>query len=437
MKDAIFKGILVINGDGEIVGRRDVAIRDGIISKISKEDLGTYAKEIIGGEDLVLMPGFINTHAHAEMVYFRGMLEDMTIQDWFNKGIWVIEGGLTEEDIYWAAILAIYEMIDSGITTFADHYFFMDKVAEVAEKIGIRADLSCTFFGSGEEWEEKFEKALEFTQRWHKRSERITTSLGPHAPYTCSPDLLREVANIAKEEGWKIHIHASETKEQTEESLEKYGKTPIQILEETGILESHTIIAHALGVTDEDIDILSKHRVGISYVPKTYMKLSMGPGRVKELLDKDVKIGFGTDGQGSSNTINLWEQMRIGALFLKYYYNDPTKFTLSEMIRMATKRGAEVLGLKDVGDIKEGYRADLITISFSSPYLLPMGDPRAHIIYSLQNKDIKDVIVDGKFLKREGLLVGFDFDLIKRELEKRKKRLFAQSKQNLMQYYPA
>ncbi len=437
MKDVIFKNIMVINGEGEIVGKRDVAIREGVISKISKEDLGTYAKEVIDGKDLILMPGFINTHTHAEMVYFRGMLEDMTIQDWFNKGIWVVESGLTEDDVYWAATLAIYEMIDSGITTFADHYFFMHRVAEVVEKIGIRADLSWAFFGSGEDWEGRFDQALKFTQSWHQRSDRITTSLGPHAPYTCSYELLQEVAEIAKEEGWKVHIHAAETMDQTKESLEKYGMTPIEILEKTKILESHTLIAHALGVTDEDINILSKHRVGISYVPKTYMKLSMGTGKVEELVRSGVKIGFGTDGQGSSNTLNIWEQMRLGALFLKSHYNDPTKFTLKEIIKMATKGGAEVLGLKNIGDIKEGYKADLITISFSSPYLLPSGDPRAHIIYSMQNKDIKDVMVDGKFLKRDGILVGFDFDLIRKETEKRKERLFSQKGQKLLQYYPA
>ncbi len=437
MKDVIFKNIFVIDGEGELIGRRDVAVREGIIVKISKEDLGTYAKEIIDGKDLILMPGFINTHAHAEMVYFRGMLEDMTIQDWFNKGIWVVESGLTEDDVYWAAFLAIYEMIDAGVTTFADHYFFMDKVARVVEDVGIRADLSWAFFGSGEDWEGKFDKALEFTQTWHSRCNRITTSLGPHAPYTCHPELLKEVAKIAKEEGWKIHIHAAETDDQTEESLERYGMTPIEILEDTGILESHTIIAHALGIKNKDIEILSKHRVGISYVPKTYMKLSMGAGKVKELLEHGVKMGFGTDGQGSSNTLNIWEQMRMGALFLKYYYKDPTNFTLKEMIKMATKDGAEVLGLKELGDIKEGYKADLITISFSSPSLLPEADPRAHIIYSIQNRDIKDVMVNGKFLKRDGLLVGFDFELIKREIETRKERLFSQKGQKLMQYYPA
>ncbi|HID16547.1 MAG TPA: amidohydrolase [Candidatus Atribacteria bacterium] len=437
MNDVIFKNILVINGEGEIVGSRDIAIREGVISKISSKDLGTYAKEVIDGKQLILMPGFINAHAHAEMVYFRGMLEDMTIQDWFNKGIWVVEGGLTEDDVYWAAILAIYEMIDAGITTFADHYFFMDKVAEAVELTGIRANLSWAFFGSGEGWEEKLDKALSFTQVWHNRNRRITTSLGPHAPYTCPPDLLKEVAGIAKEEKWKIHIHAAETKEQTEESLNRYGKTPIEILEETGILESHTIIAHALGVTDRDIDILSKHRVGISYVPKTYMKLSMGAGRVLELMEHNVPVGFGTDGQGSSNTLNIWEQMKLGALLLKFHYKDPTKFKINEIIRMGTKSAAEVLGLKDIGDIKEGYKADLITISFASPYLLPDADPRAHIIYSLQNINIRDVMVDGKFVKRNGILVGFDFDNVKREVEKRKKRLFSQEGQKLLQYYPA
>ena len=167
------------------------------------------------------------------------------------------------------------------------------------------------------------------------------------------------------------------------------------------------------------------------------MKLSMGAGRVEDLIDHNISIGFGTDGQGSSNTLNIWEQMKIGALLLKFYYKDPTKFRINEMIKMATKNGADVLGLKEIGDIKEGYKADLIIISFTSPYLLPDADPRAHIVYSMQNVNIRDVMVDGKFVKRNGILVGFDFDSLKSEIEKRKERLFSQEGRKLLQYYPA
>ena len=148
-----------------------------------------------------------------------------------------------------------------------------------------------------------------------------------------------------------------------------------------------------------DIEILKDHNTGISYAPKTYMKLAMGIGKPKELIENGIPVAFGTDGQGSSSTLNIWEQARLGALLLKLYYHDPTSFTIKDIIQMATKEGAKVLGIPDIGDIKEGYKADLITVSFSSPYLEPVGDPRAHIVYSIQNSDIKDVMVDGKFLK--------------------------------------
>ena len=438
MRDVIFRNITTINGDGDILGKRDIAIRDGIITKISKKRIEHDAKQEVKGRNLVLMPGFINTHAHAEMLYFRGMLPDMTLQDWFNKGIWKIEGGLTEDDVYWGALLAIYEMIDAGITTFSDHYFYMDRVAEAVKETGIRATLAWAFFGSGEGWEEKFNMAMSFTKRWHNRENgRIKTLLGPHAPYTCPFSLLQKTAKIAKMNNWMIHTHASETKEQTEESLKMYGKTPIEILHDTGILENKTIIAHGLGFTDNDIEILKDYDTGISYVPKTYMKLAMGVGKPKQLMENGIPVAFGTDGQGSSSTLNIWEQARLGALLLKLHYHDPTIFTLKDMIRMATNEGAKVLGIPDIGDIKEGYKADLITISFSSPYLEPVGDPRAHIIYSIQNSDIKDVMVDGKFLKRDGYLIGFDREYIIREVRQRKERLFNNADSKLMQYYPA
>jgi 5-methylthioadenosine/S-adenosylhomocysteine deaminase len=209
------------------------------------------AKRAIDGSGMLAIPGLVNTHAHVPMVLFRGMVEDVTINDWFNTHIWPMEANLTPEDVYWGALLGIAEMIQSGVTCVADHYFAMDEVGRAVTESGMRANLTWAMFGH--EGSQKIDQTSQFIQNWNGKGDgRITAWLGPHAPYTCDADFLRLCAVRAAELGVGIHIHVSETEEQVAASLQEHGMTPVQMLAETGILDRPTLLAHCAYPTDQE-----------------------------------------------------------------------------------------------------------------------------------------------------------------------------------------
>ncbi|MFT7587655.1 MAG: 5-methylthioadenosine/S-adenosylhomocysteine deaminase, partial [Cellvibrionaceae bacterium] len=268
LRQSKLDSVLIENG-------QDVLIRGNKIAQISATgtiDL-TTVDEIFPAGGMICLPGMMNTHAHVPMVLFRGLAEDVSIARWFNDFIWPLESNLTEEDVYWGAQLALVEMIENGVTTVADHYFYMDQVAEAVQQAGTRALLGwATFSNQGYE---VLQKTADFAARWQNKADgRITTIMAPHAPYTCDDAFLRAAADHAKQLGIGIHIHASERFFQTQSSLDSRGITPIQVLAETGILDVPTIIAHGCGIIPEDIPILKQAKqVGVAHAPKTYLKL--------------------------------------------------------------------------------------------------------------------------------------------------------------------
>ncbi|MBL8119150.1 MAG: amidohydrolase family protein, partial [Anaerolineae bacterium] len=227
----------------------------------------SHFRQVIDGRGQVAMPGLINTHAHTPMVLFRGLAEDVPVHVWFNEYIWPLENNLIEEDVYWGMQLGLAEMIRGGVTSVADHYFHMDGAAKAVEKAGSRALLGWCVFGSN--GQEMIERSGRFVQEWQGAANgRIRTLMAPHAPYTCDDDYLRAVAQKAKALGAGIHIHASERLFQTENSLKNRGKTPIQVLEDVGVLDGMTIIAHGNGIIAEDYPILTRHQVGFAQCTK-------------------------------------------------------------------------------------------------------------------------------------------------------------------------
>ncbi|MEM4724821.1 MAG: amidohydrolase family protein, partial [Candidatus Hadarchaeum sp.] len=256
--------VLTLNEAGDVLYRTDIGIADGKIQFIGPVPTDFVADEVIEGNDHVAMPGFFNAHTHASMTFERGWADDLPFDRWLNERIWVAESALTPEDVRWGAYLAAAEMIRAGTIGFADHYFFMDEVAEVVEEAGLRANLAWCVFGMGAETEigRGLEESIAFVQRWQGAANgRIRTVLGPHSPYACSPDFLATVAEKATELGVGIHIHLSEFREQLESSLTKYGVTPVRFLEQKGILDHPTIAAHCIYITPEDMDILQAKKV--------------------------------------------------------------------------------------------------------------------------------------------------------------------------------
>jgi 5-methylthioadenosine/S-adenosylhomocysteine deaminase len=401
---------VALDGEVNVLRDYDVAIEGKHIGAV--EPAGTIepgrAREIIAANGMLAMPGLINTHSHVPMVIFRGLAEDVSLERWFNEYMWPLESNLQEEDVYWGMLLGLAEMVEAGVTSVADHYFYMDQAAKAVDEAGTRAALSWAVFG--DQGEAMLDRTAQFVERWSGAAGgRITTWLAPHAPYTCDDDFLRASAARARDLGVGIHTHVAETAEQTQASLEKRGITPIRVLEETGVLEQPTILAHAVGVTADDIRLLANYPAGVAHAPKTYLKLAMGTAPVIALRKAGVPVGLATDGAVSSNTLDVWESMRLMALTQKQAQASPEVMTIPQVLHTATRGSAQVIGLADqIGAVEPGFLADLILVDMSGPHVQPLHSVSASLVYATRASDVQTMIVDGKVIMRDRELLTLD-----------------------------
>ncbi len=410
----------------------DILIEGNKIEKIGKNLVGPG--EVIDGSRFYLIPGMVNTHAHTAMALLRGAAEDVNINDWFNKYIWIYEKNLTPEDVYIGTLIGSAEMLLSGVTFVADHYFYMDKAYQAYEEIGIRADLSWAVFGVGDDWEEEFNKALKFAEDYRDKNSRLHVSLGPHSPYICPDSFLKNVAAKAQELNLKMHIHVSEEENQVIRSLKERKMTPVEILKNTGILREGTILAHAYYATDEDLKLIKQSRSGIAHCAKTYMKFGDIHNFLPRVLEFGISCGLGTDGPCSNNTMNIFEVARDAALLAKSSMKDPEIAKIHEILPLLT-RGGEVLGIKNYGVIEKGSIADLVLINPNTPNMHPENNIFANILYSLSEKNIDTVIVDGKIVVRNGKLLNINLEELYKQSDKILKRLAQKVQGKPMQEY--
>ena len=380
--------------------------------------------EVIDGRGMLAMPGLINTHAHAPMVIFRGLAEDVSIERWFNEFMWPLESNLTEEDVYWGMLLALAEMIEAGVTTVADHYFFMERAAQAVQAAGTRAALGYAVFGN--RGYEALAATADFAERWHKQADgRITTWMAPHAPYTCDDDFLRTAVDYAQRLGIGIHIHAAEEMGQTQASLEKRGMTPIQVLAETGILDVPTIIAHGCGILPEDIAILQQaQQVGVAHAPKTYLKLGMGLTPILALHEAGIPVGLATDGAVSNNTLDILESLRLMAMLQKHEARDPEVMTISEALNIAFNGSAAVLGMGDrIGRLAPGYLADIVLLDMRGAHHQPLHSMSASLVYNARAGDVQTVMVNGRLLMHNRQLLTINKEKVIQQVNENMARL--------------
>lgn len=399
MKKIILKNGNIIDENGIVICGIDVLISDGKIEKLGKFD----AQECVDKIDctnLYITPGFVNLHTHAPMNIFKGIAEDVNIDDWFNVKIFPYESKITPHEVYLGACLACVEMINNGVTAFADHYFCQESVYKAVEEMGIRADIAPTIFGLSDDYKNQLSKAVDFVKSYKDKNSRIKLRLGPHAPYTCPGEILTEIIDAAKKLDVGIHIHVSETKEQVENSFKLTGKTPFEVIRDSGGFDTSIIVAHGLWVTDEELLYLND-KATFAFCPKTYMKLSMGNGRIYELKNK-INYSFGTDGAASSNTLSPLEQARLFALNGKNISNRSESFDTIEIWK-ALMNGHSALNF-NAGKIKEGCDADLNIWDLNMINTYPVYDAIAAIIYSSDSSNIKHTMVQGEFLKYDGKL---------------------------------
>jgi len=406
--------VLVRNDDGAyaVLRNHDISVRGNRIATILPtqpiEQLD--AEEVVAADSLLAIPGLINTHAHTPMVLFRGIAEDVSVQRWFNEFIWPVESNLTAEDVYWGMLLGLVEMIEAGVTTVADHYFFMDEAARAVSEAGTRALLGWAVFGS--QGYAALDATAAFVERWQGAAGgRIRTWMAPHAPYTCDDDFLRAAAAHAKRLNVGIHIHAAEDLTQTQSSLARRGITPIQVLEQTGVLDVPTLIAHGCGILPEDIELLRNYadRVGVAHCPKTYLKLAAGLTPIRPLQDVGVAIGLGSDGAASNNTLDIWESLRLMALMQKFTANDPEVMPLHAALDVAFLGSAAAIGMAgELGRLAPGFLADIALLDLSGAHNQPVHNVAAALLYSVRASDVRTVIVDGRVVMEDRKLRTLD-----------------------------
>lgn len=419
-----------------------IGIRDGMIAWIrpaAEVEAATLAQAaVIDGSGQVAIPGLMNSHTHSPMTMFRGSAEDVPIKDWFNKHIWPMEVNLTERDVTLGARLAVGEMLLGGVTNFADHYFFTDRIAEVVAESGARGHLASTFFSS--QGPEGLERSAAFAERWNGAADgRITTALGPHATYTVTDADLEATAEQARRLGVRTHIHAAESMNQTESSLERHGRTPVQVLHDTGILETGAIIAHGAGIVESDLEWLVPFadRVAVASCTKVYMKHAHTTTPVRMLHDAGLTVGLGTDGPASHNTLDVLESMRMMSLKQKDDHLDATWLTSAHALDLATRQSAAAFGLQDsLGALAPGYKADVVLIDLQKPHLQPMHDLAAALVLSVKSSDVTTVLVDGRLVVEHGRLVTMDLTDTIAELNRRLPELSDRTRGTIQDYAP-
>lgn len=429
MASILLRGmILPMTGSGDFYPQGEIAIKGDSIFHVGP--IGTTPESFISDQVLdlpndVFMPGLVNTHTHAAMTILRGYADDLPLMRWLNEKIWPFEGKLSDEDIYWGTSLALCEMIMSGTTAMLDMYASMEQVAEAVIQAGTRAVLSRGLIGNGPNGQRALAENIELIKKYHGAGDgRVQVMFGPHAPYTCSGEFLREVSAEADKYGVGIHIHVAETKDEIDIIKEQYGKTPVQWLNELGLFKEQVVAAHCVHLTDEDMTILADKRVSVAHNPESNMKLNSGTARIPEMLDRGITVGLGTDGASSNNNLDLFGEMRTAAFQQKLVVNS-TALPAYQVLEMATVNGAKALGLS-TGVLAPGYKADIISVNFDQPHFYPRFSIPAHLVYSANGGDVRTTIVNGKILMQDRKLVTLDKDKICSEVETRAKKIAAQ-----------
>ena len=430
MPNILIKDVAVITLDdeGRVLPQVDIAIAEGRIQAVGEPPTGFTPDVTIDGSDHVAMPGFFNAHTHAAMTYMRGWGDDMPFDQWLNERVWTSESKLTREDVRWGVYLAVCEMIRGGTVGFADHYFYMDEVAEVVVESGLRANLTWCVFGGKGDIGADLSASEAFVQRWAGAGDgRIRTVLGPHSPYICEPDFLRQVVERAHALNTGIHIHVAETWEQVANSKARYGLTPVAHLAQLGVFDVPTIAAHCIALTESDMDILAEKGVHAVQCPNCHMKFGMGVTPVPALLERGVNVCLGTDGPGSNNNLDMLEEVRIASLMQKQAKADPTALGGDIPLRMATQNSARAMGFPDSGVIAPGYAADVILFDFRKPHLRPRHSLVGNIVYSAFGPDVDTVIVAGQVVMQDRHILTLDEERILYEAERSANRLISQA----------
>src|SRR6202521_921266 len=400
---------VIENGAVAIVGDHILAVgpRDEIDAKY-------IARNVMEQPNAILAPGLINTHTHAAMSLFRGIADDMKLQEWLQKFIFPAEAkNVDREFVRWGTRLALLEMALSGTTTYTDMYYFEDTVAEVTKEAGLRGVLGQTVIGFPAPDFKTPQAALAGTEAFLKRYDSdplIVPAVAPHAIYTVPDDVLKASRSLADRYRKPLIIHLSETKTENDDSLKKRKMTPTAALNALGVLTGWTVAAHRAWLTDADLQILKVRETGLAHNPSSNMKLASGIAPVVKILNLGIAMGLGTDGvAGSNNDHDMMEEIDLAAKLQKVSTGDPQALPATQAFAMATILGARALHMDMlIGSLEKDKRPDMITISLTAAHAVPMYNVYSHLAYALKGSDVTDVMVNGRPIVRDRRMLTLD-----------------------------
>src|SRR5277367_2514910 len=373
-----------------------------------------FTKQTIDAKGALILPGFINGHTHVPMTLLRGLHDDVTLDDWLRKYIFPAEAkNVTEDFVRWGTRLAAAEQIRSGVTTFADMYYFEDAVAEETKAAGMRGVLGETFIDFPAPDNKSEAETLAYTEKFLKKWQGdplIRAAVAPHSIYTCSQKTLQDAAALARKYHAPILIHTAEMKKEWEDSEKQNGASPVEYLERIGVLGPDVVAAHCIFVDEADRKTLAQHNVGCVHNPSSNMMLASGVAPVPEERAAGIAVGLGTDGPaGSNNDLDLMEEMDLAAKLQKITKMNPLALNAQAVVEMATIDGARALHMeKEIGSLEAGKKADVILIGLDAPNAVPMYDIYAQIAYSLKASDVETVVIAGRVVMRERKLLTID-----------------------------
>lgn len=377
----------------------------------------------------LLMPGLVNVHCHTPMTLFRGAGEDLPIQQWLEEVLWPREVLITAEDTYWGMTLGAAELLERGVTTTCEMYWYEQRTAEAARDAGLRCILTpgiigVPAWGRFGTWTERIERILAL--RNSATDDLIEVGFGPHAAYTLPPDALAAVGEVAREHGALVHIHVAESRGEGAGVEEQHGKSVPALLADVGLFGGRVLAAHSVWLSDADLEIYKDFDVAVAHCPQSNAKLASGIARLADMLRLGIRVGLGTDGPASNNDLDLWEEMRLAAMLARANGGDAGLVPSRQALELATIRGADALGRSDIGALEAGRWADMIRLDTEDPAFVPLldvGDVAAHAVWSASSRLVTDVWVGGRHVVSQSHCTTVDQEQARAEVQQRAARL--------------
>jgi 5-methylthioadenosine/S-adenosylhomocysteine deaminase len=423
--------IVTMDADRRVIEDGAVIVRNGQIAAVGPRSIaaGVRARRTISAQGKVVIPGLVNTHTHIPMTVFRGLADDLDLQDWLTKYIFPAEARNVDEALVRVGTrLGLAEMIRGGTTTFCDMYYFEDAIADETAKAGVRGVLGQTLIDFPAPDNKTFDEAMAYTEVFVRKWQGhrlIVPAIAPHAPYTVSEEHLMAARRLSDRLGAPLLIHLAEANTETEFIQQKHqGMRPIEYVEKIGFLSGRTIAAHVIQANQNELEILRDRGVGVAHNPQSNMKLAAGVAPVPAMLKLGMRLGIGTDGAASNNDLNLWEEMDTAAKLHKLFSGDPRVVSAKEVFEMGTIGGARALHMENlIGSLETGKRADIVIVDFDNLNQTPFYNLYSHLVYATKSDSVRTVIIDGRPVMIDRRLLTLDEGAIKKDTNAYQKKI--------------